>query len=57
MYLLDGFTDDDTAWLQFGKANRIGDKATAAGDIPPMILVIPDGGASWYINNYNNDVR
>lgn len=56
VYLLHGFSDDDTGWLQFGEANRIADNAIATGAIPPMILVMPDGGVSWYVNNYNGAV-
>ena len=57
VYLLHGYTDDDTGWLQFGEANRIADKAIAEGDIPPMIIAMPDGGVSWYINDYQNQMR
>jgi S-formylglutathione hydrolase FrmB len=57
VYLLHGFTDNDIAWIQFGEANMIADEAIAAGDIPPMILVTPDAGLSWYINNYNDSVK
>ena len=57
VYLLHGYTDDDTGWLQFGEANRIVDQGIADGDIPPMILLMPDGGVSWYINNYDNETR
>ena len=57
VYLLHGFTDDDTGWLQFGEAPRIADKGIAEGDIPPMILVMPDGGVTWYINDYKGEVR
>ena len=57
VYLLHGYTDDDTGWLQFGEANRIADRGIAEGDIPPMIIVMPDGGVSWYINDYQNQTR
>ncbi len=52
VYLLHGYTDDDTGWLQFGEANRIADEAISKGEIPPMILVMPDGGVTWYVNDY-----
>jgi enterochelin esterase-like enzyme len=42
VYLLHGYTDDNTAWLQFGEVNRYADKAIADGTIPPMIIVMPD---------------
>jgi S-formylglutathione hydrolase FrmB len=53
VYLLHGYGDDHTGWLQFGEVNRYADKAIADGAIPPMIIVMPDAGTSWYINNYN----
>jgi S-formylglutathione hydrolase FrmB len=53
VYLLHGFTDDNTGWLQFGEINRYADKAIADGTIPPMIIVMPNGDSSWYINSYD----
>jgi len=57
VYLLHGYTDNDMAWIQFGEANLIADDAIANREIPPMILVMPDGGVSYFINNYDNSVR
>lgn len=57
VYLLHGYTDDHTGWLQFGEVNRYADRAIAAGEIPPMIIVMPDGGVSWYINSYDGKER
>lgn len=56
-YLLHGLSDTDMAWVQFGEANLIADEGAAKREIPPMILVMPDGGVSFYINNYDNSVR
>lgn len=53
VYLLHGYTDDNTGWLQFGEINRLADKAIAEGNIPPMIIVMPNGDSSWYINSYD----
>src|SRR5258708_11185556 len=53
IYLLHGYTDDNTGWLQFGEINRYADKAIADGTIPPMIIVMPNGDSSWYINSFN----
>jgi S-formylglutathione hydrolase FrmB len=53
VYLLHGYTDDNTGWLQFGEVNRYADKAIAEGIIPPMIIVMPNGDSSWYINSYD----
>ncbi|MEP7254101.1 MAG: alpha/beta hydrolase-fold protein, partial [Ginsengibacter sp.] len=40
VYLLHGYTDDNTGWLQFGEINRYADKAIADGTIPPMIIIM-----------------
>ena len=53
VYLLHGYTDDNTGWLQFGEVNRYADKAIHEGTIPPMIIVMPDADSSWYINAYD----
>jgi S-formylglutathione hydrolase FrmB len=53
VYLLHGYTDDNTGWLQFGEVNRYADKAIHEGIIPPMIIVMPDADSSWYINAYD----
>lgn len=53
VYLLHGYSDDETAWLQNGEVSRIADEGIKNGTIPPMIIVMPDGKINWYINNYN----
>jgi S-formylglutathione hydrolase FrmB len=53
VYLLHGYSDDNTGWLQFGEINRYADKAIFDGTIPPMIIVMPNGDSSWYINSYD----
>jgi len=57
VYLLHGYTDDETAWVQFGEIDRLADEAIEDGYIPPMIIAMPDAGVSWYINNYDGSVR
>lgn len=57
VYLLHGYTDNDMGWMQFGEAHLIADEAIGKRQIPPMILAMPDGGVSWYINNFDNSVR
>src|SRR5262245_5819902 len=52
VYLLHGYTDDNTGWLQFGEINRFADKAIADGTIPPMIIVMPNGDSSFYVNSF-----
>lgn len=57
VYLLHGYTDDDSGWIQFGEAPTIVDELIRDRTIPPMILVMPDGGVSWYINNYDGSMN
>jgi len=57
VYLLHGFGDDETGWIQFGEIQAKADAAIAAQQIAPMIIVMPDGGKTWYINNYDNSCR
>ena len=57
LYLLHGYTDNETGWVQFGEANSIADKAIASGDATPMIIIMPDAGVTWYINSYDGKTR
>jgi S-formylglutathione hydrolase FrmB len=56
-YLLHGYSDNDMGWMQFGEAHLIADELIAKREIPPMIIAMPDGGVSFYINNFDNSVR
>ncbi|MBD2700553.1 esterase family protein [Spirosoma sp. BT702] len=57
VYLLHGLGDDETGWIQFGEADRIADASIRSGDVPPMIIVMPNAGVTWYVNDYQNKVR
>ena len=57
LYLLHGFGGDETGWLQYGNSSHITDQAIANGDAPPMIIVMPDAGISWYINSADGKER
>ncbi len=57
VYLLHGYSDDQTGWVQFGQIGALVDKAIAEQKISPMIIVMPDGGVAWYVNDYQNKVR
>ncbi len=52
VYLLHGYSDDETAWIQFGEVQRTANRAIAGREIPPMIIVMPDAKVTWYINDY-----
>ncbi len=57
VYLLHGYSDDETGWTQFGEADRIIDEGMRKGTLPPMIVVMPDAGVTWYMNDYQNKTR
>ena len=57
VYLLHGLGDNETGWVQFGEADRITDEGIKSGELPPMIIVMPNAGVTWYVNDYQNKVR
>lgn len=57
VYLLHGYTDDESGWIQFGEIQLAADRAIADREIPPMIIVMPDGGVTFYINDAAGKVR
>ena len=57
VYLLHGYTDDESGWIQFGEVRLAADRAIADREIPPMIIVMPDGGVTFYINDAAGKVR
>lgn len=56
LYLLHGFTDDETGWVQFGEVKAIADKAMGDVEVTPTIIAMPDAGLSWYINSHDGSV-
>jgi len=57
LYLLHGYTDDETGWTQFGEVNSIANEALAKPDCTPMIIAMPDAAATWYINDFAGKAR
>lgn len=57
LYLLHGYSDDETGWTQFGEAQHIADKAIANGDAPAMLIVMPDAGVTFYINSADGKAK
>jgi enterochelin esterase-like enzyme len=57
LYLLHGYTDNETGWTQYGEVSSIADKAISSGDATPMIIAMPDGGVTWYINESSGKER
>ncbi len=57
LYLLHGYTDDETGWTQFGQTPEIADKVINSGEAPPMIIVMPDAGVTWYMNTFDGKTK
>lgn len=57
LYLLHGFTDDETGWTQFGEVKAIADAQQQHLEMTAMIIAMPDASTSWYINSADGKVR
>lgn len=53
VYLLHGYSDNHNAWLQFGMVNHVLDQGIASGQLPAMIVIMPDALTTYYINSHN----
>ena len=51
IYLLHGYGGNDREWLERGKLEEILDALIEAGEIPPLIAVMPDAEKSWYVDS------
>lgn len=51
-YLLHGYGDDYTGWLEYGAADILLKRNIENGNAAPMILIIPDGFNTYYVNDY-----
>ena len=57
LYLLHGYGDDETGWTQFGEVQFIADKSMTSGEATPMIIAMPDGGVTWYLNTFDGKTK
>ncbi len=57
VYLLHGYGDNETSWVQFGEADRTIDEGVRSGELAPCIVVMPNGGTSYFINDFRQQVR
>ena len=57
LYLLHGSGGDETNWVQPGEVKQIADELIESGRATPMIIVMPDGQESWYLNGYGGKNR
>jgi enterochelin esterase family protein len=51
VYLLHGYGGDHTNWVRMGDAAITADSLIAVGAVPPLILVMPDGRDSFYVDS------
>jgi S-formylglutathione hydrolase FrmB len=51
LYLLHGLGGNQRDWLRIGKIREIADSLIAKGDIPPLAIVMPGAGNSWYVDS------
>lgn len=50
--------DDYNSWVTKGEVNRIASTLIAEGEIPEMVIIMPDGLIDgFYINNYDKSVK
>lgn len=52
LYLLHGIRGDETSWIDRCKIHIIIDSLIQIKELPPLIIVMPDGKNSYYINDY-----
>ena len=56
LYLLHGYTDNETNWIHMGQVKTITDRAIANEEAVPMIIVMPNAWDTWYVNQYDGKV-
>ncbi len=56
MYMLHGYGGSNTEWIAYGFPETA-DKMMNAGEIPPMIIVLPQGDQAYWVNHADNGER
>jgi len=51
VYLFHGGGPGEADWLDAGRLAETMDRAIAAGEMPPAVVVMPQAGDSWYVDN------
>ncbi len=57
LYLLHGGGGNHTDWIQLGNVQAIADGSVRDGKAEPMIIVMPDAGTSFYLNNIRGEYQ
>jgi enterochelin esterase-like enzyme len=55
LYLFHGLGNNENAWIQYGDMKRLMDSMYASESIVPMIVVMPNAGNSWFIDDIQSD--
>jgi S-formylglutathione hydrolase FrmB len=50
LYLLHGNNGNRRDWIEKGKVQRTADALIASGEMPAAIIVMPDAGATWFVD-------
>lgn len=51
LYLLHGHGGDEHDWLRQGALQATADRLIGCGAVPPLIVVMPAGGNSWWVDS------
>lgn len=51
IYLLHGVGGDRHDWLNYGRLRETADRLIADRTIPPVLIVMPDGAVSWWVDS------
>ena len=57
LYLLHGGGGNHTDWIQLGNVQAIADNSVREGKAEPMIIVMPDAGMTFYLNNIRGEYQ
>jgi enterochelin esterase-like enzyme len=52
VFMLHGLGDDAASWLEYGRISQYYDAEIEAGEITPMIFIMPEGYRTYYVNDY-----
>jgi enterochelin esterase-like enzyme len=56
LYMLHGYGGSNTEWIAYGLPETA-DKMMNAGEIPPMIIVLPQGDQAYWVNHADDGER
>lgn len=55
LYLLHGYSDNENTWIKFGNVDQAADQAIVSNEVEDMIIVMPNGWLTWYVNQPSGD--